>query len=570
FYLGELELFLFGPIKSLLTGTILIMFSLKYLKNAKPLHFALSIFGFLCATRFFVLAFPPFGESLTGLYYEAVWLVRNNMDWIGLHKAGTYATGGPQFYPTSIYSYLIALLMKLIPNTKLLYPTLHLINFASTAVILTILKSILERITSKEYAVLGSLAFFFYPAISGMVELINLEMSGLFFTMLTMHFLIKQKNFTASLTAIISMLIRGQGITACFLVVLCTISAVFFNSSWKTRISNLFIGLLTIGFAAGKVLIRQHLMGGADQPANNIVGLFVGAHEIKNSPWFWIYSFILLILTIRFFLTWKIKNYSFKDLIQLAENNRTILLTFLIAGSWFLMFLNYNFLLYRYQTSLAPFMVIIIFYALYQLGNNRQGIKIFIFILLGLSLFSSHGFAYRNPWIKIVRDKCTDKKDPTCLEHSLEYRNYLTLEKMIVKEVEETLADKKVGAPWGASNTLGIPEMGYTDKQLDIIVFEMTMHHLGLKPVPTIDQWNPLDYYWVVFDHYQKSINGIDFPRSKRDTLIKTLQYGNLTARIIQGGYSIVGVYTIIKLQRSGMLDKYFNGEIPQEFLRNL
>ena len=111
YYVGKIEDLWLGPLTSVVSGGLFLLFCLWFLQGAGRTRFAVAVLLYLLLSRFQVLFNPPYGDGLFGVLSEPLWLVRHHFDWISLLHQKTYVWGGPVQYPESIYPQFIALLL---------------------------------------------------------------------------------------------------------------------------------------------------------------------------------------------------------------------------------------------------------------------------------------------------------------------------------------------------------------------------------------------------------------------------------------------------------------------------
>jgi len=526
YYLGRIEDKLLGPLSSIIGGMILLLICLRKSTTLIGIRYFFAILAYLFLTRPEVLFHPPYGESITGPFSDVVWLLRHNLDYFGLLQQDTFTTGGVQIYPTSLYPLALAVMMKLAANVKVFIFTQHLLVFAFSASIVTLLRNFLTETFGKVLGLYGSLLLLFLPLYQSMTEMINMEIPCLFFLICTIYFFGKDKFMLASFCAIISLLIKAPGIIACLTIF--TVSFLFFwrkpSSPWN--LYRLLWGTLALCAAVAKAFLRNQMLG--EQLHINKVSFLIGWSHTKTSPWFWLFVCATVILIVREIQIWKGEKRKLNEFYEFIQPKWLIITIFLVTGLWFLIYLNFSVLAYRYQLLLAPFMIFCICYLIISLTNKNISSKIFIGLIF-LSLISSHGLLYahqkENSW------------NPTHLERSLEYRNYLKLQKRIIQEVEENYTHYTIGAPFGAAQTLGIKELGYTEMNLDVMLYGMRPTN-GLRGFKKLKDLDISQTIWIGFKEDQ-IIKGIDYPIDSNDRVIKKIEVGDRRVYIFMGGFAI-------------------------------
>ncbi len=539
YYQGEIENTLWGPLKSLLSGILLLTFCLRYLTRTSVWQFAGAIFIYLIITRPEVLLNPPFGEGITGPFSDAIWLYQHSLDYPGLLRQETLMTGGPQIYPTALYPLFLATLMKVIPSTKVFLIVMHVLTFFMTATVVALLKFFTEKIMNERLAVLTAVLLVAFPIFQSMLELINLEMPSLFFAMLSIYYLYRNNFFAASAWALASIFTKDPGVVTCLAVL-----GVAFIHLWnrdlkfKDRFRILIWPTVMIAIAAVKTLIRTKLLGEQKDFCRN--GFLLGWHNLNYLVWFYIFVVCLIIIFIKYILYCRAQKKNFlRNIFPAINKHFAGFLMFLIAGMWYVVFNNFLTLAYRYELLLLPFQVFCMSYTLYILLNKRERVtELFLigFIMFGFA--ASYGLVF---WDKT-------ESFPTNLERSLEYRNYLKLETRLAKEIEQNFSGLSIVAPFQTAQALAIPRLGYVDKQLDVTVYGMGAT-LGIKQFNGIDHLSLLKTVWVGFPHHYSAQIPMPYPIDPQDKILKKLETGHIEVDIFMGGFAVERMWRIVLLQ---------------------
>lgn len=569
YYQGEMENALWGPLKSIITSLLFLTFSLRYLRSATAFRFGVAVFIYGLISRPESLLYPPFGEGITGPFSDAVWLFQHKLDLLGLLKEETFTTGGPQIYPTALYPLFLASLMTILPSTKIFLIVLHLFYFYMAATILALLRFFaLKTFLDEKKAVLITVLVLSLPLFQSMMELINLEMPTLFFTMLTAYYLFNNRLTAASLSSLGAIFVKDPGIIACIAIFIVGAMKFLTQEDPKKRLSIILWPAITIVVAATKSYLRNLIVG--EQKNFNMVCAGCGWQNNRASPWFWLFILCLILLTIHAIIHLKRERYTLKSILSFSSlKNYLTLLTnqrfspfimFLISGLWFLLYNNFLTLAYRYQILLFPFVIFSICYVINNLIKKEKIISGLILFFIFVNLLSSHGLAYGNKTylalfnFGLFKNPSPEKECyPTNLERSLEYRNYLQLEIKLAKEIEKNYAPYKIVAPFQTAQVLALPQLGYVDKKLDVTVYGMKAT-LGIKPFTGIKNLDLRKTVWVGFPHqYHEKIH-IPYPIDPQDKILKKLEVGHIEVDIFMGGLAIEKMRRIIGLVQKKIL----------------
>lgn len=566
FYQGKLENILWGPAKSLLAGLLFLMVCWKYLRMAGPFYFGLAVLFYLILSRPEVLTYPPYGESITGPFSDAIWLIQHNMDYIGLLHQDTFAKYGPQIYPLSIYPLFLACLMWILPTGVFLF-VIHMLVFVMGAGILVIIREALSKLFDRDIGLLAAVLFLSFPLFQSMVELINLEIPNLFFALLAVWFLYERKIKFAGLMATLSLLVKVPGFIVSFLVFV--VSAVFFVSEFfvskdklhkKKLVTDLIAGLATFLFAVTIGLLRNKMTG--PQPINNKLSLFIGWWPLHKNVWFWLFVFlsvVFIVELIRFFI--KSRNEKGKWNLFL-EKYFLITLFFLAACFWFLMYLNFSVIAYRYQFLVEGFIVVCGVYVLCLLLKKKSLVLGTLGVSILVSLFLSHGLFYD---LRNMRSF-----NPTELERSLEYRNYLKAELLTVEEMVKHYSDFTIGAPYGMAQSLAIPQLGYVQKSLDVRLYGIRAT-LGIKPFEGLKKIKSDKIVWIGYAFDEVMGGKVKYPFDpETDHLIKRIIVGDNEVIIFHGGIAIEKMRILADIHQLGLSQAFMSGQLDPRVLKRI
>ncbi len=181
-------------------------------RRAAILIFSVLIFVFGYIALLFLnrpfLANPPYGNDITALHRQAIWLAQNDFDVVGLWAADqVFPEGGANAYPFGIMPYVYGILYSLLPA-----PTVHLIGHALNTAFLVAAFAIgfylIARLTGRMLpAFLWSLAALADPVIQGRSAGLGHESLLLLFIMIWLLAVYKRRRF----------LIFGLPVFMCFI-----------------------------------------------------------------------------------------------------------------------------------------------------------------------------------------------------------------------------------------------------------------------------------------------------------------------------------------------------------------
>ncbi len=545
FYTERSEDITLGPIKSLLAGIFLIGICLKYLTESSTVIFGGSIFLYLFVTKFKILLFPPYGESIYGPFSDAIWLVRHSLNYIELHKQETFTSGGPLIYPLSIYPLFLAVIIKITKTSAAFLITIHTIVFIFSAIVISIFRKICLKVMTKEQAILSALLVLSMPLFQSMSELINMEMPCLLFAVLTAYYLIESRLILAGICALVSLLVKDPGIIACALVFMGCFLLAILETNVQKKLKIFFWGVLVIGLAFLKGFLRQ-LMLGKKQLTYNKIGLLIGWPNIYGFKPFWISLAVLFLLLVIWIVRYRKKEHAIKTFLK---DEFIVILMFSMATLYFILYLNFSTLGNRYRLLLVPFFLFPLLYTTFIILQKFKWLNAFLISTIIFSFFCNYGFIFE----RNVPNALTTHN---IFERSLEYRNDLILYMKLAKQIETDYSDYTIGAPLLVAESLNFNEIGYVKRSLPVIVYGMKANHEGLKDFEGIDNLDLRKTIWVG-TYNDRIINEIEFPIGPHDKIMNEITSADKKIYIFKGGFAIdkmLKTLQYLDLHRKGRL----------------
>ena len=530
FYVGRIQETIFGPLSVLASGLAFLFFALRYLKEANWKSFALCVFIYLLFAKFEILFFPPYGDSVSGPFVEAMWLSRHNFDYARLSQETLFIRGGPKVYLFSLYPTFIALLMKFVPWGKAFLAVNHLIIFAMSAIVCAIFREILRRLYNARVALFLTFLFLSLPLMQSQVEQLNMEMPILFFLMIAFYAVSRKDITRAVIFSTLASLVKVYALYAGVAVFFAGIFLYLTDKDHQGSRKTLFLSLLSLALAflgAYGLLYVLNPGGTVDK-----VGLFQGLHLMRKFP---VSYFYLISLVLFFVIFLREKTAEAKGLLEkmviFIHNNYIVTFMVLVTAGWFALFSTSAWIPPRYTLILLPSLIISVFYAVDRfMGNDKKKEKMLIAVII-FSLVSSFGFVY----------KPIEIEDHAVVERSLEYRNDLVLHMKIAKTLEHKYSALTIAAPFTLAQMLAFPEIGFVQKKLDVMIYLFPCLYEGVK---NFDGIETLDLSRVVWVGVQTPFMRAPYlPTGPSDFIIERIFVGNKSATFFFGGYSINAVY---------------------------
>ncbi len=526
FYVGTIENLWVGPLTSVVSGMLFLSFCLLYLQKASDIKFGLAIFLYLLITKFAVLSFPPCGDALFGVLSDALWLVRNHFDFIGRLKQLTYVYGGPLVYPESIYPIFLTFLMTVSPSPQIFFLLVHLIVFIAGVCVLVTFRKVLLEFFDEKISMLGTILLLSIPIFQSMVELPNMEMVSLSFALVAVFMVIKRRFGMASVMTVLAFMIKIPAIITCIVLVVTFVLCFITEPRNKENIKN---ALWVFGACSIAVLVSIfRMMIFKEQADYNKLSLLAGWNSMRAS--FVCYLF----LTITFFyllhggLSWIKAKRAGKNFFIFLKNNYNHVGLFVMACSWFLLYLNFSCLIYRYQFLVVPFLLFFCIYFFMCAFKKAAFRKWSMVGFIGFSFLCSHGLLF-------IRSQMPAYNE---CERSLEYRNLLKLHMKVAQEIERNFSNFTIAAPIMMAQMLTFKEAGYVKHDLDTMVYSFGATHKEIKHFEGLDKVNIMRTIWLA-DSNADPKHLQPYPIGPNDRIMEEIVYGRHRITLFMGGFAI-------------------------------
>jgi len=534
YYLGQMHQLYFGPIFILLSGIAFLIFTWVWLKEKNVFTFAFAVLGYLLLSRFEVLFFPPYGDSVSGPFAEAFWLANHSFNYVELAAQPGFPQGGPKVYLFSIYPTFQAILIKLIPSSKLFLAINHLIVFVLGAFVISLFRQIALKVYDKEISLLLSILFLSFPLFQSQVEGINMEMPLVFFSMLSLYYLINKRLWLAAIMAVCATLIKGVGIIICGTVFSVCLFLFFFGQGKRRfQISTLWPGLLVMSFVALKAFLSMFVL--YEQGNIALVGFLQGWKENSKLPVLYMYFTSLFIFLVYYGYD-RLRGHS-RNYFDYFKKHYVASIIFLCAFAWFVLFLQSYGAQYRYRLLLTPLNLFCVFYIVALFIRSKKFVQGVLILLISFSFFCSYGFLY-----KIDPINPHEPGLHSALERTLEYRNDLQVQLLVTKKIEDQFSGYLIGAPFTIAQTLAFPKLGYVTKDLDVMIYRFPCTYGGIKMFEGLEHINVLKTIWIGYDTVvdSKILSIIHtYPVASSDFVVERIVRGKRKAILFQGGTNI-------------------------------
>jgi hypothetical protein len=531
FYVGKIEDRWFGPITNTVYHLLFAAFCLLYLREAKRFQFWLGVFIFLIATKFKVLFYPFYGDAIGGPFAEGYWLSQNNFNFLGLAQQPGYNAGGPQVYLTTIYPAFLAVLLKLIPSTKIFLVVNHLIAFFLSAGIIAFMRQMLEGPLNKTKSVLASIILLSLPIFQSQTEAINMEIPCLFFSVMSILYLTRKEIGKAFIWALVALFVKGHGLVICGAVVFVTLCLFIFNGGYRKAKYLVYIALSLVIIA-----VKMHFTPNA---ISGLIQLFIGWKSLHSMLITKLFILSILLFMVCIFA----KRLSFKSLL----NEYFVHVIFLVtAAMWFGMFLNFDAVSPRYKLELAPFLLGAVILTVLNFIRIETLSRSLLIAAIFIMTIGSYG-----RWEPPLKTNYH-----VLSERSLEYRNELKLNQRIAQTIEQDFPGFTVGAPFIMAQILAIPQLGYVTKPLDVVVYGMPLTYGNVRNFNGLQELNLKKTVWIGEATQYRQMGDFTFPVGPHDVVLKHLEVGRNWAEIFAGGIAIEQMRMFAALKRAEMMKR--------------
>jgi hypothetical protein len=174
-----------------------------------------SLFTLILILRWDVLHFPPYWDSVVGLFTEALWLKNHDFNYVrlALEEPG-YGHGGARNLYFTVWPAFQALLMNWLSDADAFLIFNHLLTFALAASVLLLFHRLLRVCFDPWIAAPGTLLLFVHPLFLSQTDAINYEMATLACGLLAIDRTLHGHPVKGALIGLLGMYIKPTGIIA--------------------------------------------------------------------------------------------------------------------------------------------------------------------------------------------------------------------------------------------------------------------------------------------------------------------------------------------------------------------
>lgn len=443
----------------------------------------------ITVVKFQNLVERPVWDSATGVFPPAIFLIDNDFNYLELFKSGDWWQGGPNVDPLALLPLLIASTMKLASSVDQVFPILHMLTFAITALAITVFADVLKRYEIRKLTVfLSCFSIAFMPVIMVQVGFIYEEILVLAMSIVAWYFWCDGKRLATLLTCAVCIAFKLTGIV----IALCILISLVLNRRlWNIRNAVFLFTLFSLIVAA--VFLPTLLIGASDALQRwGYESYFLHALDrLVHIP-----DLLVLIVTGVGVSLFMLVKYTFDliakksskcryllqddvERVAITEYEKSGLLVCYLMPLVFVAGVLYQLsnemiLLPRYVIPMIPFVIATM--VVYLKVIRKQHIGVFLLCAFTLvSIVNHNGNLYLG--------------EPTSfsiVERSHEYRKYHQLQTLMLKQLEERYADIPTYLTRELWYMGSSPRMGYTKSQLTNVrpIFRDDYRDLGIGKYP--------------------------------------------------------------------------------------
>ena len=481
-------------------------------------------FLLICLIRHESLSFPPYWDSIVGLFAEAIWLAENDFDYLRLaYEIPGYGAGGPRISFFSLYPAFQAILLKLIPDSYLFLMLNHLLTFCFAAIVLVAFYRLLCIRGNAWFALAGTTLLMMHPMFLSQTDAINMEMPALAATLLGIVMTVQNRPISGALAVILALSIKPTAVIG--VIVVFVYHALTANQGQNKK------AMILLGIAILSVPVQWWLRGTFNQETNDMLVVFFRGslkQVLFDMPDFFALFVIGGVSCCAIAVT-ILRNCSLLRIGLLirsfGEYNRTptgrmnliMILFFVFFTGFYIHIVN---ILPRYLLYCLPVLLYFLTTGLLTVLKRPQMVIAAVTVLIFLQLANREGRLYMPD----------SGNNGFILERSLEYLDDMHLNRQLVRHLEDNYRNHTIVTSWPVAQMLTIPGLGYVDRPFQVMTSDRPVLYGPTEEV-TEDILNEPGVIWVYTPNAFSRKNRF-YPED--DHLITTLSYGDRIAHIYE------------------------------------
>jgi hypothetical protein len=123
---------------------------------------------------------------------------------------------------------------------------------------------------------------------------------------------------------------------------------------------------------------------------------------------------------------------------------------------------------------------------------------------------------------------------------------------ILAKEIDRNYSHLTIGAPFIMAQLLAFPQLGYVDRNLDVMIYGMRCSYGGIKNFNTLKDIDISKTVWVGVktQFFSQIIPDFTYPVGPNDRVLKEVVVGNKKATIFVGGFAIEKARIMVQLAK--------------------
>lgn len=423
--------------------------------------------------------FPPYWDSVLGLFAEASWLADHDFDYMALaYEQSGYVAGGPRVYFFSIYPSLQAMLLISFDSASRFLLFNHLLTFGYASATLAVFYYLLRPRMGSALAILGTLALMVHPLFRSQAEAINMEMPLLAATSMGILLTVRGRHLWGAVFALAAMAVKPFGIIG--VVALFIYHLVGYEQGWRQNRAAL--GLLGLAILSVPFLmwLRSTFL---EESSDTLFVLFRGSLKTVIAE---VGDFLVLFVLSGVFIGLYVYAFIHNDRARgslsregdglgnpgavVRRADLLFMLIFVSFGAFFIHIVN---ILPRYLLYCLPALLYMVIVGVSGITNRRWLRAIVISAIVCLFLVNQNGLFY--PSVRA--------NNGFLLERSLEYRDDLKLNERLISYLEQNHRDQTIVTSWPLAQMLTMPRLGYVARPFEVLTSDRASLYTPTKAV---------------------------------------------------------------------------------------
>ena len=237
------------------------------------------IFFFLLIFRWEAITFPPYWDSVLGIFHEAAWLADHHFNYHLLAtEQPSYLEGGARVYFWTVYPSLQALLMTICPSPTVHFVVAHILTYFLTAGLGCCFFLICRAKLNLQASVLATVALITCPLFLAQAYALNMEVMVIFLCLLGLLQYQRGRYLWAGVCLVAAFYTKSSS---------CTMTMALIGSFVLVRLTQWkrLIPLVLFGLPLLMVIVQGQIEKGTFRKSPSNLGLDLLIIENLLTPW---------------------------------------------------------------------------------------------------------------------------------------------------------------------------------------------------------------------------------------------------------------------------------------------